>query len=302
MKRVAETGKNENGVMFALGFSAGIAASVLFNLGLALQALEARVAPAAEGLRAALLVRLIKRPRWLIGLMLGGLGVPLEILAFANAPFVVVQPTLAVGLLVLLGLGARMLGEPVRAVTLLGVIAIIGGTALVAWGAPSHSETHRGAVAVVGVIAALVLASLVPFPLRGTRFDTALVPNVASACGFAATNIATKLMGDDLNTGHRANAVLWLGVAIVAGLVATLTGMTALQRREATIVVPISTAVQTFLPVAFEPLFLQERLSTAELGGGVLIAGLVVMVIGTVLVARTRAVSTLVAGEQPGAA
>ena len=109
-------------------------------------------------------------------------------------------------------------------------------------------------------------------------------------------------MGDDLNTGHHANAVLWLGVAIVAGLVATLTGMTALQRREATIVVPISTAVQTFLPVAFEPLFLQERLSTAELGGGVLIAGLVVMVIGTVLVARTRAVSTLVAGEQPGAA
>jgi uncharacterized membrane protein len=157
-------------------------------------------------------------------------------------------------------------------------------------------------VAVVGVIGALVLASLVPFPLRGTRFDTALVPNVASACGFAATNIATKLMGDDLNTGHRANAVLWLGVAIVVGLVATLTGMTALQRREATIVVPISTAVQTFLPVALEPLFLQERLSTAELGGSVLIVGLVVMVIGTVLVARTRAVSTLVAGGQPGAA
>ena len=79
----------------------------------------------------------------------------------------------------------------------IGVVAIIAGTALVAWGAPDHSETHRGAAAVIGVMAALVLASLVPFPLRGTRFDTALMPNLASACGFAATNVAAKLMSDD---------------------------------------------------------------------------------------------------------
>jgi uncharacterized membrane protein len=288
--------------MYAVGMVAGVCASLLFNVGIALQALEARAAPAEQGLRVSLLTHLIKRRRWLIGLLLGGLGVPLEILAFAEAPFVVVEPILAVGLLVLLALGVRVLGETVQVTALLGVIAIIGGTVLVAWGAPTHSEAHRGAVAVVGVMAALVLASLVPFPLRGTRFDRALVPNLASACGFAATNVATKLMGDNLNRGHYANFALWLVVALMTGVVATLTGMTALQRREATVVVPISTAVQTFLPIALEPLFLQERLSTAELGGSVLLAGLVVMVIGTVLVSRTRAVSTLVAGEQPGGA
>jgi uncharacterized membrane protein len=285
--------------MFAVGLAAALGASVLFNVGIAMQALEAREAPAEEGLRASLLVRLTKRRRWLIGLLLGGLGVPLEILAFANAPFVVVEPILAVGLLVLLALGVRMLGEAVPTVVVIGVIAIIGGTALVAWGAPAHNEAHRGAAAVVSVMAALVLASLVPFPLRGTRADTALLANLASACGFAATNVAAKLMGDNIKTDHYAIGGAWLFVAIGAGAGATLTGMTALQRREATTVVPISTAVQTFLPIALEPLFLREHLGTAELGGIALLAGLVVMVVGTVLVSRTKAVSSLVAGERP---
>src|SRR2546423_13976169 len=78
--------------------------------------------------------------------------------------------------------------------------------------------------------------------------------------------------------------------------------MTALQRRGATMVVPIATAVETFLPVALEPLFLQERLSTAELGGGGLMAGPGGVVIGNGVVARTRVGGTLVAGGEPRAA
>ena len=53
--------------------------------------------------------------------------------------------------------------------------------------------------------------------------------------------------------------------------------MTALQRAPATTVVPVSTAVQTFLPVALEPLFLTESWRAAELGGGALLAGIVVL-------------------------
>ncbi len=284
-----------------LGLLSGLAASALFNAGIALQAFEARAAPQRQALRVALLLGLIRRPRWLLGLLLGGLGVPLEVLAFANAPFVVVQPILAAGLLVLLVLGVRLLGEQVRGMVILGVIAIIAGTTLIAWGAPPHSEAHRGAFAVIGVMAALTIASFVPFPLRDTRFDTALLPNLASACGFAATNVATKLMADDLGSAAYVRGAIWLAVAVIAGIGATLTGMTALQRREATTVVPISTAVQTFLPIALEPLFLKEDLGASELGGAVLLGGLAVMLVGTVLVSRTRAVSTLAAGEEPGA-
>ena len=54
-------------------------ASLLYNVGLALQALDARDAPAEERLRPALLRRLVRRPRWLAGTGLSGLlGWPLQ--------------------------------------------------------------------------------------------------------------------------------------------------------------------------------------------------------------------------------
>jgi len=282
--------------MSAIGLLCGIVASVLFNVGIALQAIEARRAPADEGLRVSLLARLLTRPLWVGGLLLGALGLPFEVAAFAFAPFVVVEPILACGLLVLLAVGTRMLGEQPGPDVLAGVVAIIAGTALIAWGAPPHGEQHRGPVAVVVVMAGMVGVSLVPFALRGTRWDSALAPNLGSACGFAATNVAAKLMADDIGGGHHPEAVAWLAVAAFAGVAATISGMTALQRRPATTVVPISTAVQTFLPVALEPLFLTESWRAAELGGAILLAGIVVMGTGTILVARARTVSTLAAG------
>lgn len=285
--------------MLAVGLPCGLLASVLFNVGVALQALEARATPAAEGLHASLLVRLLRRRRWLIGLLLGGLGVVFEVIAFANAPFVVIEPLLSAGLLVLLAIGVKEMGERPGPGTLVGVLAIVVGTALIAAGSPEHSEQHRGPVTVVVVMAVLVGVSLLPFALRGSRFDTAMGANLGSACGFGATNLATKLMADDIGGAHWRQAGAWLAVAGFAGVTATISGMTALQRRPATTIVPISTAVQTFLPIALEPLFLTENWRQAELGGLLLLAGLLVMAIGTVLVARTGAVSALSAAPAP---
>ncbi len=139
--------------MFLIGLSAALAASTLFNLGVALQALDARAAPRADALRLSLLGRLLRKRRWVVGFLLGGLGFPLEVLAFADAPFVVVQPALAVGLLLLLALGVGFLGERVSAVDLAAVIAMIGGIALIAWGAPANTETERSAGQVAAIVA-----------------------------------------------------------------------------------------------------------------------------------------------------
>lgn len=282
--------------MLAIGLACGLVASVLFNLGIALQAIEARRTSPEEALRTSLLIDLLRRPRWVVGLLLGGLGVVFEVVAFANAPFIVIEPLLSAGLLVLLAVGVKEMGETPDRRTLLGVLAIIAGTALIAWGAPSHSEQHRGPVTVVVVMGALLAVSLTPFLCRGTRFDTPMHANLGAACGFAATNLATKLLADDLGGGRYVEAVAWAAFALFAGITATISGMTALQRRPATTMVPVSTAVQTFLPVALEPLFLTENWRSAEGEGLLLVAGLVVMVVGTVLVARMRAVSALAAG------
>jgi drug/metabolite transporter (DMT)-like permease len=281
--------------MLAAGLIAGIAASVLFNVGIALQALEARRAPAEEALHASLIWDLLHRPRWVLGLVVEWVGVPLEVLAFAWAPFVVVQPVLACGLLVLLAVAGRLLDERPGPDAILGVGLVIVGIALIAWGAPGQQDTHRGPGAVIAVVAGLVLVSFIPFALRGRRLDNALTAVLGSGCGFAATNVAMKLMADDFANDHFLQAGSWLAVAAVAGFGATVTGMTALQRAPATTVIPISTAVQTFLPVALEPLFLRESFREASLDGIPLLVGIAVMLAGIVLLARTRQVSAVAA-------
>jgi hypothetical protein len=115
---------------------------------------------------------------------------------------------------------------------------------------------------------------------------------------FGATNIATKLLGDDVNAGHYINAAVWAADGVALGVAATLTTMTAFQRCRATTVVPVSTAVQTFLPIVLEPLFLLERWGSTVAYGAPIIFGLALALVGTVLVSGTSAVSELVAGAQ----
>jgi drug/metabolite transporter (DMT)-like permease len=284
--------------VFAVGLAAALVASALFNVGIALQGIEARSAPKNLGLRVSLLTLLFRRKRWVLGWVLGVVGIAPQVLAFGNAPFVVVQPALASGLLILLFIGSRMFGEHVDWVEIVGVSAIIGGVALVAWGAPPHVETHRSAVAVIAVVGGLTAAGFFPFAVRGTRWDTGMGSIVASGAGFAASNVATKLLSDAIGDGHYLLATAWAVVGLISGIAATITGMTAFQRRRATTVVPVSTAVQTFLPIVLEPFFLREHWTSADYGGAPIGIGLLVALVGTIVVSRTRAVSELSAATQ----
>jgi drug/metabolite transporter (DMT)-like permease len=138
-----------------MGLVAALIASVLFNVGVALQALDARREPADAGLRLTLLARLAQRKRWLLGFALTALGFPLQAFALANAPFVVVQPLLAAGLLVLLVMGARVLGERVGAVEVAGVVGITVGIGMLAWGSPAHAEAIQDEPAAIAVVSTL---------------------------------------------------------------------------------------------------------------------------------------------------
>lgn len=284
--------------MVTLGLASALLASALFNIGIALQGLEARRTPANEALRLSLLWRLLRRPRWIVGLLLGIVGIGPQVLALRLAPFVVVQTSLAAGLLLLLVLGVHAFGEHVGHAEIGGVLCIIAGVGLVSWGAPPHSEAHRGAFAVVGVVAALTAAGLFPFFVKGTRFDSGMGAIIASGSGFGATNVATKLMSDDLGLHHWSQAAGWASVGVIMGVAATVTGMTAFQRRDATTVVPVSTAIQIFLPVLLEPLFLREHWTQVPYAGGPLAGGLLGALVGSVLVSRTRAVGDLAAAAQ----
>src|SRR5579859_549638 len=114
-------------VDLVLGIAAAVGASTLYSLGIALQALDARETSHEEHLHPSLVMGLVRRTRWLLGTGMSILGFPLQVVALLLAPLVVVQPALAAGLLVLLFVGQRMLGEHAGRYEHLAMLAIVIG-------------------------------------------------------------------------------------------------------------------------------------------------------------------------------
>src|ERR1700710_1882252 len=85
------------------GLLLAVLAAVLFALGAVLQHEAADLSRTAGGLS---LRRLVKRRRWMLGQAATMLGTGTQVAALAVAPVAVVQPMLAVGLVVALGIRA----------------------------------------------------------------------------------------------------------------------------------------------------------------------------------------------------
>ncbi|MEJ7894481.1 MAG: hypothetical protein WKF94_17760, partial [Solirubrobacteraceae bacterium] len=65
----------------ALGALAALAASVLFSVGLVLQASETQKVDARFSLHLSLIGQLASRPRWMLGTVVTVLGFPLHVIA-----------------------------------------------------------------------------------------------------------------------------------------------------------------------------------------------------------------------------
>jgi drug/metabolite transporter (DMT)-like permease len=277
-----------------LGVVAACGASLMENVGVVLQAVDAREVPHHHALRLSLLTRLLRRPRWLAGTVLGYLAVPLEVVALSRVPLVVVEPLLASGLLVLLFAGRRLLGERIHAPQIAGICAIVVGLILVAWGGPTGRGAERGAATVILVIGLVCAVAVVPYVIPRHRAGVTLIL-ISSAAGFSAANMAINALSFDLHVHDYLAGGAWLAVAAVSGLAATITQRTAFQRRAAIGVVPVTFAVPNFLPVALAPLFLREQWGTTPLGGAVLAIGVVVALAGSLALGRSPQVAKVAA-------
>ena len=285
-------------VDLVLGIAAAVGASTLYSLGIALQAMDAREAPHEEHLRLALAWGLIRRARWLLGTGLSILGFPLQVVALLLAPLVVVQPALAAGLLVLLLVGERMLGERAGRYEYLAMSAIVVGVVGAGLAAPPRSTTHTSEQLMITlVLVGLGVASLVPYLLRALHRSNAAVTMVGAGLAFGWSGVATKLASDDLAGGHLIPAAAWALSTAAASAVGVLSEMSALQARPAIQVAPVVFVTQTVVPVVLAPLLLGERFSATPLGGVPLGVSLALLVAGAAALARSPLLLALMAGE-----
>jgi drug/metabolite transporter (DMT)-like permease len=272
---------------------------MLYNTSIALQALEARKVPGEHSLRPSLIGRLVRNRRWLGATALGLLGWPLEIAALLLAPLTVVQPCLASGLVLLLWLGATRLGERPGRREAAAAAAIVAGVAGVALAAPERTTDHASGGAIAIALALVAIPALLPYGLRGRPAAFGTLAVISAGCGYAWTAIASKLLTDELAAGALLVAVAWLATAVASEGLALLSEMSALQRRPATHVAPTMFAVQVLVPVILAPLIFGESWGSTPLGGVALVASMAVAVAGTMLLAGSRAVGTVIESAHP---
>jgi drug/metabolite transporter (DMT)-like permease len=280
-----------------LGLLLALAASALFNVAVAVQALDARTLPRELSLRVGLLRELVRRRRWRIGMLLALIGWPLHAAALGLAPLTAVQPALAAGLLILLFVASRTLGEAVTGREVLAVLLIVAGEAGVAWAAPDRSGTHAHGLGLTAVLVALGAIALFPYAFHHRAGASGMAAVMSAGVAFAISGFVTKLVSDDLSSGGIFSAWLWADLVAVAAAIGVLSENTAFQTRPASQVAPLVFSAQTVLPVLLAPLVGGESWSNTPLGGGAVLIALAAVVAGVVMIARSRAVGSLIAGH-----
>lgn len=267
----------------AAGTLCAVGAAACFDGAVAWQALEARQVPKDEP---RLLLRLVRRKRWLAATALAALGWPLQLAALSLAPVTLVQPALASGLIVLLILGVTVLGEHVGRTEIAGAVAIISGVAVLAFAAPERSTQTAGTVALAVTLGALAAIALLPFAIR----DSGRLSTAAAGAAFAATGVTSKLVSDALARGDVLAVLGWAALTGAVVLTGVRDDMSALQRLPATRVAPAILAIEVIVPVALAPLIFGEH------WGGEwpwIVLGLALVTAGVVPLASARAVTAM---------
>jgi drug/metabolite transporter (DMT)-like permease len=261
--------------------------------------MDAKQAPRGEHLRLALARHLLRRGRWLLGTGLSILGWPLQLVALLLAPLVVVQPALAAGLLVLLFLAQRMLGEHAGRMEHLATLAIVIGVIGAGLAAPPRTSGHGSEnLAITLVLLGIGVASLLPYALRLFAHPPAVLTMVGAGLAGAWSGVATKLASDDLANGHVGLAIAWgLSTAVASG-VSVLSEMSALQERPAIQVAPVVFVTQTVVPIVVAPLLFGESFADTPWAGVPLSAALALLIAGAALLARSQLLVALMEGER----
>lgn len=232
-------------------------ASSLYAAASALQALEARRAPASSALRASLLGRLARRKLWLAGTGSSVVGWGLQAAALSLASVALVQPALGLGLIVLLVLGARLLHERVGAREVGGAVAIAVAVGALAWAGPAEATSFtRGGSWAVGI--AIVLTALAPFALRVVGLAGGLETSIVAGLGWACVGLATALAVSGLADRRWLVAIGWGAGVLLASGATLLAEMTALQTWPATRSIPVVFGLEMALPAALAPLLAES--------------------------------------------
>ncbi|MEV0346759.1 DMT family transporter [Nonomuraea sp. NPDC050680] len=196
-----------------VGLVIALAGALGYAFGAALQQYEA----VAEGAS----FRLVKRPRWWIGGIIGFTGACLHAVALSLAPLVAVQPISVATLVFAVPLAALMYGRRPYKAEILGSIAVAVGLLWLMVLLPAHNVTPSlgdgAAVGFIVVIGLIVLAAeLIANRLSGP--NKALILSVGAGAVTASVSTFVRAVGGSMQ-GDWGRLLHWFTLAIPVLLV-----------------------------------------------------------------------------------
>src|SRR3954469_11225345 len=280
----------DSGAGYGLGTAVAVLSAVLFALGAVLQHEAAESSTVGGTLR---MRTLLRRPRWIVGQLATASGTGMQVFALGLAPVAVVQPVLAVALVVALAIRAvRNRQVPLR-LELVGAGLTTGGLAvfLLAAKPATGEQTHEpSAFAVLTAVAiSIVLVAVATLLERGAHGALACGCAAGIAAGIAAVLISVGLHG--LQEGGWVHALAGIAIwgALITAVVAQLGGQQAYARGSLAWSLPALILLDPVSAIPAARLLLGERLEPGH--APVWLPAALVAAVGVVLLART--------GERP---
>ena len=210
----------------ALATGLALATALFYAISNVLELLEAEQVPDEFAMRPGLLLRLMKRPRWLLGLLSDFGGYICHAAALGLATVVFVEPILATGILMSLFIGSAFVHRPVRRSDWIAAGVLSGGLALFLYevsptGGRQIGRTREWLIAGPCAIAAIVICMALGGATRGR--PRAAFLGVASGVAFGVSALLTKALVHYLGDGLFAWVTHWepyaLAVAAIGGVI-----------------------------------------------------------------------------------
>ncbi|HEY5025022.1 MAG TPA: DMT family transporter [Acidimicrobiales bacterium] len=285
------------GLVSIVVFSLASAAS--YGMAAVLQHQATMREPPELSLRAGLLVSLARRPLWLVGNVLDGVGYLFQFLALRRGSLALVEPLLVLSLVFALPVGAWLEHRRASAADVTSTVIIAAGLALFLGVArPGIGHPHASNAA-WGLLTAIVAASCgaMVFGARGgspRRAAVFLAAGSGTAFGYVAA--VTERTGHILDKGAVHTLTTWAPYALLLGGVgALLLTQSAFHAGALRLSLPTLTVAQPLVAVAIGLGFFGEHVDSRGMAPVFELVGLALVTVGVFLLAR----SPLIGAQEP---
>ncbi|MEV4242088.1 DMT family transporter [Streptosporangium canum] len=191
-----------------VGMSIALVGALGYALGAALQQFEAVSAGAS--------LRLMRRPRWWVGGVIGFAGASMHAIALSFAPLVAVQPISVATLVFAVPLAAMLHGRRPHRAEIIGSIAVAVGLLGLMLLVPVHAVTpHMTGGEAFGFLACIGLVVLVAHlaARKAAGSTKALLLSIGAGAVTASVSTFVRVVGGNLN-GDLRNLLSWFTVAV----------------------------------------------------------------------------------------